>query len=281
MPEISKHLQLINTLCAKENLNIIERDLLLDQLKQLYEVYFLQSINNPQPTIVQEEIKIPLREEHQETLVLPNKIELTTNKETVVSTLVEAPHQESEPQLEIENETIEDTLMDTLKIANDTPLQNETEATINIENIQQNSNTIEDKTFDEIDHELERLNNKIHQNIDNLYSAKPTTEAILVKKNNPEIPKVDNNNNHQNSNTHLDIRKFIGINDKYNFIAELFSNRSGQYELFLKEINKQESLEAAMAFIEQSNVKQIFNWEEEGKSETVFYAILKQFFASK
>ena len=281
MPEISKHLQLINTLCAKENLNIIERDLLLDQLKQLYEVYFLQSINNPQPTIVQEEIKIPLKEEHQETLVLPNKIELTTNKETVVSTLVEAPHQESEPQLEIENETIEDTLMDTLKIANDTPLQNETEATINIENIQQNSNTIEDKTFDEIDHELERLNNKIHQNIDNLYSAKPTTEAILVQKNNPEIPKVDNNNNHQNSNTHLDIRKFIGINDKYNFIAELFSNRSGQYELFLKEINKQESLEAAMAFIEQSNVKQIFNWEEEGKSETVFYAILKQFFASK
>jgi hypothetical protein len=78
-----------------------------------------------------------------------------------------------------------------------------------------------------------------------------------------------------------DIRSYIGINDKYNFISELFSNNAEAYEEILNEINGMESAEEARYFLENSGVTTLYKWQEDGFSEQIFYNVLNQFFAAK
>lgn len=80
---------------------------------------------------------------------------------------------------------------------------------------------------------------------------------------------------------HKDIRTYIGINDKYNFISELFGNNSEAYEEILNEINVCENKSDALQFLENSGITTLYDWQIEGMSEQVFYNILSQFFSSK
>lgn len=78
-----------------------------------------------------------------------------------------------------------------------------------------------------------------------------------------------------------DIRTYIGINDKYNFISELFGNNPEAYDEILNEINLSENKNEALQFLENSGITTLYQWKEDGFSEQIFYNVLNQFFASR
>lgn len=78
-----------------------------------------------------------------------------------------------------------------------------------------------------------------------------------------------------------DIRMYIGINDQYNFISELFGNNNEAYEEILDEINTFETKEDALFFLANSGVTTLYGWEEDHFSVRIFYNVLNQFFAAR
>ncbi|MDI9319341.1 MAG: hypothetical protein QM530_02600 [Phycisphaerales bacterium] len=78
-----------------------------------------------------------------------------------------------------------------------------------------------------------------------------------------------------------DIRSYIGINDKYNFISELFGNNAESYEEILNEINLCGSKTEVLQFLENSGITTLYKWDMGGFSVQTFYGVLSQFFATK
>lgn len=78
-----------------------------------------------------------------------------------------------------------------------------------------------------------------------------------------------------------DIRTYIGINDKYNFISELFNGNGEAYEEILDEINTFETLEDASFFLANSGVTTLYQWEEDSFSVRIFHNVLNQFFSAR
>lgn len=77
-----------------------------------------------------------------------------------------------------------------------------------------------------------------------------------------------------------DIRKQIGINDKYLFISELFGNDKEAYETVITELNSFDSLPEAQDWLKAA-VHQQFRWNEDSDTVQMFYTILMQFFATR
>lgn len=77
-----------------------------------------------------------------------------------------------------------------------------------------------------------------------------------------------------------DIRQQIGINDKYQFISELFGNNKDAYEEVINEINTFDSYDEAMAWL-NSSVGNQFDWKEDTESVQSFYKLLSDFFANR
>ena len=78
-----------------------------------------------------------------------------------------------------------------------------------------------------------------------------------------------------------DIRSYIGINDKYNFISELFSGNSEAYEEILTEVNQCDNKQDALRFLENAGITTLYKWKEDGFSEQIFYNVLNQFFTAR
>lgn len=76
------------------------------------------------------------------------------------------------------------------------------------------------------------------------------------------------------------ISKFIGINDKYLFISELFGNNKTAYEEVLDEISSMETHQQARNWLD-AHIVPGFNWQEENETVQSFYGILNSFFASR
>ncbi|WP_207798917.1 hypothetical protein [Taibaiella soli] len=77
-----------------------------------------------------------------------------------------------------------------------------------------------------------------------------------------------------------DIRRQIGINDKYLFISELFGNDKEAYETVITELNSFDSLSEAQDWLKAA-VHQQFRWNEDSDTVQMFYTILMQFFATR
>lgn len=77
-----------------------------------------------------------------------------------------------------------------------------------------------------------------------------------------------------------DIRKVIGINDKYTFISELFGDDKEAYESTLDEISKMESHDEALEWTREN---MLFTDDADGQSETaqLFYDTLSKFFSER
>lgn len=78
-----------------------------------------------------------------------------------------------------------------------------------------------------------------------------------------------------------DIRMYIGINDKYNFISELFGSNNEAYEQILDEINTFETQEDALFFLNNSGVTTLYHWQEDSFSVRIFHNVLNQFFSAR
>ncbi len=76
-----------------------------------------------------------------------------------------------------------------------------------------------------------------------------------------------------------DIRKWIGINDKYQFISELFGNDKESYEDVLSELNRYGNYEAAAAHLDE--IQDERGWNDDDITIQSFYGIVSQFFAER
>ncbi|RQO31340.1 hypothetical protein DBR32_05085 [Taibaiella sp. KBW10] len=75
-----------------------------------------------------------------------------------------------------------------------------------------------------------------------------------------------------------DIRSFIGINDKYQFMNELFGNNKTAYEETLDKINFCGNLADAERWISKEATKR-YNWSEEDVTYLSLLATIKKFYA--
>ena len=80
--------------------------------------------------------------------------------------------------------------------------------------------------------------------------------------------------------SNADIRQHIGINDKYQFISELFGNNKDAYEEVISEINTFDTEEETIAWINNSISTQL-NWKDDSEAVQAFYKLLSDFFASR
>ena len=76
-----------------------------------------------------------------------------------------------------------------------------------------------------------------------------------------------------------DIRKWIGINDKYQFISELFGNDKDAYEVVLAQINEMTDYNAAAAFLDDIHTHR--QWNDEDITIQSFYGVVSQFFSER
>ena len=77
-----------------------------------------------------------------------------------------------------------------------------------------------------------------------------------------------------------DIRKKIGINDKYQFISELFGNDKEAYESTLNQLNSFTNYEEAVEWLDE-NAHSTYAWDDEQFTVQSFYDLLNNFFASR
>ena len=76
-----------------------------------------------------------------------------------------------------------------------------------------------------------------------------------------------------------DIRHKISINDKYQFISELFGNNKEAYEEVLNELNSFETYADGVKWL-QSSVYTVYNWHEENETLQMFYGMLERFYGT-
>lgn len=113
--------------------------------------------------------------------------------------------------------------------------------------------------------------------------AKPEITAPPVELETPThytAPKEERSNSTAKITSYPDIRRSIGINDKYQFISELFGNDKDAYEQVLDKINICDTEEEAVAWI-RSNAATAFQWVDEDEAVQYFYTTLNDYFLSR
>ncbi len=78
----------------------------------------------------------------------------------------------------------------------------------------------------------------------------------------------------------VDIRSFIGINDKYQYIEELFKKDKDAYEETLQEINTFETEEETLEWVNAA-IADAYNWNEESETVQMFYKLIHDFTTRK
>lgn len=94
-------------------------------------------------------------------------------------------------------------------------------------------------------------------------------EASIAKAPEPEVKKETILNL-------VDIKSGIGINDKFQFIGELFANNVDSYENAIKRLNADSSLEISLSTLEE--IKKENNWKDESEAGQRFVEIVKRRF---
>lgn len=97
----------------------------------------------------------------------------------------------------------------------------------------------------------------------------------------PSQPQIQENKTIRlETRSNADIRKEIGINDKYLFISELFGNVKEAYDKVLSEINGIASYDDAVDYLDE-NVHEKHRWEDDNDTVQSFYSAVNRFFSSK
>lgn len=104
----------------------------------------------------------------------------------------------------------------------------------------------------------------------------PTVEPTSVETETPTQPQFLPTSPTQET----EIRKAIGINDKYLFISELFGNDRSSYEDAINTLNSMHSAQEAQTWI-SNNLHRQNNWDKENDVVISFYDVVNNFFASR
>lgn len=112
--------------------------------------------------------------------------------------------------------------------------------------------------------ELKELNQKVAQNIPSLNDRLRQTQSEIGDRFN-DMPVKD-------------LRQAIGINDKFQFIQELFRGDVDTYERSVKTINEMQSIQDAEYWIERElKIRQ--GWVDDNRVVRQFYALVKKRFS--
>ncbi len=76
-----------------------------------------------------------------------------------------------------------------------------------------------------------------------------------------------------------DIRDFIGINDKYQIISELFGNRKDKYEEMIDQLNDLHTELDALTWL-QDNLYFEYSWSEENEALIILHNIMHHFYST-
>ena len=77
-----------------------------------------------------------------------------------------------------------------------------------------------------------------------------------------------------------EFHRLIGINDKYLFISELFSNNKESYDTVIAEMNEFENFLQAQEWL-KLHIADNFGWDDESDTVQSFYSLLEKFFRGK
>lgn len=75
-----------------------------------------------------------------------------------------------------------------------------------------------------------------------------------------------------------DIRTYIGINDKYLFISELFADDKSAYDAAIKQLNSFTNADEAEKWVRDELHAQ-YSWTDDNKTVTVFYELVRKCFS--
>ncbi len=93
-------------------------------------------------------------------------------------------------------------------------------------------------------------------------------EKVEVVEKTPEVKKVEP----QKPKAPL----LVGINDKFRFINELFSQNSSEYNIALEQINNVNSWHEAEIYL--NSLKSVYEWKGSDEVVKYFYSVVKQRF---
>lgn len=112
----------------------------------------------------------------------------------------------------------------------------------------------------------------------------PVEEIVLPeieeRQQQPLIPKANPALTGNTSTLRKDIRSAIGINDKYLFLNELFSNNKTDYEEALDQLRMFDNYDQAYTWLKTQPGKKN-NWEEGDDTVQSFLALVNQYFSAK
>jgi hypothetical protein len=104
------------------------------------------------------------------------------------------------------------------------------------------------------------------------------TEPILVASEKIEIKEVKEVKDHLVMEPIKDLRSAIGINDKFQFIQELFSGDEKSFEVGIKTINAFKIFPEAQFYIKRE-LREKNNWDEESNVVKQFDQLIKRRFS--
>jgi len=108
--------------------------------------------------------------------------------------------------------------------------------------------------------------------------AEVKTEPILVTSEKIEIKEVKEVKDHLVMEPIKDLRSAIGINDKFQFIQELFSGDEKSFEVGIKTINAFKIFPEAQFYIKRE-LREKNNWDEESNVVKQFDQLIKRRFS--
>lgn len=138
------------------------------------------------------------------------------------------------------------------------------EKTPNVEKQVEKTEKADQPDTNGIHSELKELNQKVAQNIPSLNDRLRQSQSMIGDRFN-DMPVKD-------------LRQAIGINDKFQFIQELFRGDVDSYERSIKTINEMHSLQDAEYWIERElKIRQ--GWVDDNRVVRQFYALVKKRFS--
>lgn len=274
METIKSILQKIEMLSSSDAvISNIERDLMLQHTRNLYELLLHLDTN---PEIVEDKTEEIVEEEVMQTeesapTIMP-EAEESANEQIELET-----YSEQEPEGHQANvfEEAPTSIVEDFQEEEDKVIELDIEADEIEERF--NADEIDFREDKEVDFEVEERE-KEEEDVE----IEPKQENLFLQE--PVVEKPTASEARSITDFKVwskDIRSYIGINDKYNFISELFGNNPEAYDEILNELNLCENKTEALQFLENSGITTLYQWKEDGFSEQIFYNVLSQFFSSR
>lgn len=233
----------------------IELDILLSNTRNLYEALLqLNKINGSETVIQKQELIID--EMKPEDLKIP-EVQITEPEKEEIIAEIESRHDEIKTVPEIVEEIKVEEVQEKISAPVDQKIMEERTIAINktAKPVSKSGNLFEEATV-----------------VANKFEGKQTVHDKITKS------KEDKSWNEKlQSQPVVDLKKSIGINEKFKFVNELFDGHLQDYNENIDFLNNCKSVEEAQNFIEQSLIPK-FNWKKDsGVYQSLMSLIQRKF----